>query len=293
MVLQATSGAVALSAVGSARASEGEGEARGARIDRRCPEATIEPSHGHCAGASLEGCADDHPVTIDLQEAVAETLSGRYPDVGSLLDDDYKPYFDTLAGDGGYSHWLSPEHIGDGTLLDPDRPESVLVDNESWRPIGVMFVATVDGDPVSPPPVVYDATADVTYEDGVSPAVPESETGDDGESPDRCSPWHYHAGLPSRFAWWYYRKVYEGDYEDGAVQLPCRTPCLLHVWTVDHPESVYAHDAPPPEYRDRDPADEASFETDADPGEDVLGWDVLPDEATPDLLPGEFSVLGP
>ncbi|WP_265110127.1 hypothetical protein [Halosolutus halophilus] len=295
-VLQATNGAVALSAVGSARAGRGGGEAEAqrARLDRRCPEATIEPSHGSCAGASVEGCDDDHPVTVELREAVAETLSERYPDVGSLLDDEYKPYFDTIGGGSGYSHWLSPGYIGDGTILDPDRPESVLVDDESWRPIGIMFIATSDGDPISPPPVIYDAAADVTYEDEVAPAVPESDAGEDRDgSEDRCSPWHYHAGLPSRFAWWYYRQVYEGDYEDGDVRLPCRTPCMLHVWVVDHPESVYAHDAPPVEYRDREPADEPGFETDADPGEDALGWDVLPDEVTPDRLPDEFSVLGP
>ena len=68
---------------------------------------------------------------------------------------------------------------------------------------------------------------------------------------------------------------------------------MMHVWTVDHPEGVYAHGGPPPEYRDREPADEAGFETDAEPGEDTLGWDVLPEELTPDRLPEDLPAFGP
>ncbi|WP_246998534.1 hypothetical protein [Halosolutus gelatinilyticus] len=317
-VLRATSGAVAASAIGvrSVRADPdadgGGGGARRAQFDRRCPDATPEPSHGYCAGASLNGCADDHEVTIDLREAVRETLTDRYPDAGALLDAGFKPYFDTIGGDSGYSHWLSTEYIGDDALLDPDRPESVLVDDESWRSIGVMFIATRGGDPVSPPPVVYDEDAGVTYEDELAPADPEPATepgGRDGEQsanggngdhdhsgPDGpenlCSPWHYHAGLPGRFAWWYYRQVYERRFEEGDIRFPCRTPCMLHVWTVDHPESVYAHGAPPPEYREQEPAATAGFETDATPGEDVLGWDALPENLTPDRLPDDVSLPG-
>jgi hypothetical protein len=327
-LLRATSGAVALSAVGTAGASGDDGT-RG-RFSGRCPDATIRPSMGHCAGASTEGCADDHPVTLELREAVAETLETWYPDAGALLEAGFKPYFDTLDGDDdGWSHWLSPEYIGDDAVLDPDRPESVLVDNDSWRSIGVMFIATRDGEPIEPP-TVYDGEDDFRdsdsedangdpeepddvghgpgdrrdvdhghgdgdgHHDGDDRHSPDHEQSDD--DPDRCSPWHYHAGLPGRFAWWYYRQAYERDFEDSDLEFPCRTPCMLHVWTVDHPDGVYAHDAPPPEYRPREPADDSDLTADATPGEDELGWDVLPDDVVPDRTPESFSPgewLGP
>ncbi|ELY50489.1 hypothetical protein [Natronococcus jeotgali] len=303
-LLRASAGAVALSTVGTAEAA---GEGTRGTLSGRCPDATIRPSMGHCAGASTEGCADDHPATIELREAVADILKDRYPDAGALLEAGFKPYFDTLDGDdGGYSHWLHPEYVGDDAVLDPERPESVLVDDDSWRSIGVMFIATRGDEPISPP-AVYEAG------DGGWDGPPEDDYGEnhdadgygddhpsdddhphddhhpDGDS-DRCSPWHYHAGAPGRLAWWYYRTVYEDAYRDGELAPPCRTPCMLHVWTVDHPEGVYAHDGPPPEYREREPPDDPGFETDSQPGEDELGWDVLPDEAVPDRLPESFSL---
>ncbi len=158
-VLQASGSAVALPVFGanqvSADGANGAGEVHAAF--ERCPDATIRPSMGHCEGASMEGCADDHHVTIELREAVQQTLEREYPDAGALLDAGFKPYFDTLdvADEDGWSHWLNPEFIGDDDVLDPERPESVLVDNSSWRSIGVMFIATRDGEAVEPP-VVYD-----------------------------------------------------------------------------------------------------------------------------------------
>lgn len=272
-LLRASAGTAALSAVGSARADDGDRTIDLARrFGRDCPDATIEPGTAHCEGASMEGCADDHPATVDLHSAVTDALESRYPDVDALLEAGYKPYFDTLeTGDDSWSHWLSPDFIGDGDLLNPERPESVLVDNETWRSIGVMFVATQEGASVEPPAV---------YGDGDAAA-------------DRCSPWHAHTGLPGRFAWWFYRQTYEGAAADGDLEFPCRTPCMLHVWTVDHPESVYAHDAPPQEDRDVDPAAEPTFDTDAVPGEDDLGWEALPEDAVPDELPADLAPFDP
>jgi hypothetical protein len=310
-LLQATAGTAALSAVGTAQASGVDRTERW--LSGRCPDATIRPSMGHCAGASMEGCADDHPVTVELRDAVAETLESRYPDVGALLEAGFKPYFDTLDGDDdGWSHWLSPEYIGDDAVLDPERPESVLVDNESWRSIGVMFIATRDGDPIERPPAVYNADDEREggdnydyvddghdhsedddhhdHHDDDSNHDHDDHHGHHEDDPDRCSPWHYHAGLPGRFAWWYYQQVYEGAYREGEIDLPCETPCMLHVWTVDHPEGVYAHGAPPAEYRPRDPADDPDFENGATPGEDELGWETLPDDDVPDRLPESFSL---
>lgn len=290
-LLRATTGVVALSAAGSVRADD-NGDQDGNGFSRRCPEATLQPSMGHCQGASADGCADDHPVTVSLREAVRETLETRYPDVGALVEAGFKPYFDTLDGDDdGWSHWLHPESIADDAVLDPERPESVLVDNQSWRSIGVMFIAVRGGEPVDSPPTVYDA------EDDLEGDADERANGDDhghdhdhADDPNRCSPWHYHAGLPGRFAWWYYQQVYEGAYREGELRLPCRTPCLLHVWTVDHPDGTYAHGGPPPEYRTREPAADPEFDTGAKPGKDELDWDALPDHVVPDRTPETFSV---
>ncbi|MBZ6496100.1 hypothetical protein [Natrinema longum] len=267
-LLRASAGTAALGAVGSVRADDSGGRGETARrFDGDCPDATIEPGMTHCEGASMDGCTDDHPATVELQSAVADALERRYPDADALIDAGFKPYFDTLeTEDDSWSHWLSPTYIGDDAVLDPERPESVLVDNDSWRSIGVMFIATDGGEPVEPP-AVY---------------------GTD-ESEELCSPWHAHTGLPGRFAWWYYRQAYERDFEEGDLEFPCRTPCMLHVWTVDHPASVYAHDAPPADARDLPPADDPAFETDGVPGEDELDWDVLPDELVPERTPESIA----
>ncbi|AXR79462.1 hypothetical protein [Natrarchaeobaculum sulfurireducens] len=328
-VLQAAGTTITISAVatGSAAAQPDDLE-RASFLDGRCPEATIEPSMGPCEGASMGACADDHPATVELRAAVEETLEERYPDAGALADAGFKPYFDTLDhDDDGWSHWLSPEYIGDDVMLDPERPESVLVDNESWRSIGVMFIATLEGEAVEAPTVfeagddgfpgpVYEAEP-LDLEAGGEHHAPHDdhrheeaddhhddhdhhEADDHGSDhddhahhpdgdPDHCAPWHAHTGLPGRFSWWFYRQAYEQDFADGDLRLPCRTPCMMHVWTVDHPEGVYAHDGPPAEYRDVAPADDPDLETDAEPGEDDLGWDVLPDDLVPDQRPDDFS----
>ncbi|RQG90410.1 hypothetical protein [Natrarchaeobius chitinivorans] len=272
-----------LSAVGSAAGLSATGTAAGnpfesADDQRRCPEATIRPDMAPCSGASTDGCADDDPETIELREQARERIETQYATVGDLIDRDFVPYFDVKrpGGSSGWSHWLNPEYIGDDSMLDPAHPESILVDNESLRPIGIMFIATVDGDSVDPPPPVY--TRETEGEDETD------------EEERRCSPWHYHRGFPGRFAWKFYRQVYERDYEDRELSVPCRTPCMMHVWTVPHPEGVYAHDAPPAEYRRGPSANDPGFETHVDPDERQLGWETLPDAVVPDLRPRD--VLG-
>ncbi|WP_408959318.1 hypothetical protein [Natrinema sp. 74] len=270
-LLRAVTGTVALSTVGTAQADgDGGGLDVAGGLDGGCEETSLEPAMTPCSGTTAAGCTDDHPATVSIRAAVSEHLERQFPDVGTLVDAGFKPYFDTLeTGDDSWSHWLSPSFIGDDEILNPERPESVLVDNESWRSLGVMFIATRGGEAVEPP-AVYDE------EDG-----------------DRCAPWHAHTGLPGRFAWWYYQQAYEGEFGDGQLDIPCRTPCMLHVWAVDHPDGVYAHDAPPSAYRDLPPADDPGFETDAVPGEDDLGWDALPDDLVPDLTPNEVALPDP
>ena len=299
-LLTAVGSTLGLPAIGTTSASK-SGPSDGTVDDepsnlRRCPDATLGPSHGMCESASMEGCADDDQETIELRERAREAIETRYATVGDLIDREFLPYFDVKRPGftSGWSHWLSPEYIGDDVLLDPDRPESVLVDNESWRPIGIMFIATVDGEPVDRPPAVYPR-------DGETNGGDENGERNDGDgeantrtaetSADRCSPWHYHRGLPGRFAWWYYQQVYEREDADRELSIPCRTPCMMHVWTAPHPEGAYAHDAPPKENRRASSANDPGYETDADPDEDELGWEVLPDDVVPDRKPEDLLEL--
>ncbi|WP_126662654.1 hypothetical protein [Haloterrigena salifodinae] len=287
-LLRASAGTAAFSTVGVGSAGASGSNAAGTPwFDDRCPDATLEPNMGHCVENGIEGCADDHPTTTELRSGVQAVLEEHYPDVGALVDAGYQPYFDTLEReDASYSHWINPEYVGDDAVLDPERPESVLVDDESWRSIGVMFIATRNGEEIDPPAVYGGEASDAQPADD----APIGATADP-ETP--CSPWHYHSGLPGRFAWWYYKQAYEHDFADGDIDLPCRTPCMLHVWAIDHPESVYAHNAPPAESREQEPAAEAGFETDAEPGTDELGWDVLPDDLQPEQRPEDLTALVP
>lgn len=191
------------------------GATRSGRDAEGCPETTIGPSMVHYDDSIHEVCSDDAPETVAIREAVKTSLADEYPTVGALIDAGYIPYFDFFA-EGSWSHWINPEFVGDDSTVDPARPESILVDHTWWRPIGVMFVATVDGERRDPPPTVY--------EDGGA-----------------CVPWHAHVGLPGRYAWWKYQTVYGHDV-DG--EFPCQTPWMLHVWNYPHPESTYAHGAP-------------------------------------------------
>ncbi len=222
----------------------------GLNDEKYCDQTSLRPDMVHYDGSMEEVCDDDHPESQAIQEDVKKALEDQYPTVGSLIDKGFIPYFDFFDG-GEWSHWINPEFIGDDKVMDPDKPESILVDHTYWRPIGVMFVATVDGEPMEEPPSVYhdDAVADYG---------------------GNCTPWHAHVGLPGRISWWKYDKVYG---EGGT--LPCRTPWMLHVWNYDHEQSIYAHGAP--EERGGPPAEEPGFKTDADPNEEELGPKHLPD----------------
>lgn len=248
-LLRTSTSAVGVLGLGTASAAADDaddaGDASGA-----CSETTFEPSIVHYDESIDETCADDHPVTKRLQREVRTSLAERYPTVGALIDAGYVPYLDFFA-DGDWAHWINPGFIGDDSMLDPARPESVLVDNEFWRPIGVMYVATENGDGVDPPPTLY-------TEDG------------DGGATAACTPWHAHVGFPGRYAWWKYRTA-----TGSSEPFPCRTPWMLHVWIHSHPRSVYSHGAPAE--RGGPPAEPAGFETDADPTAESLGPEHLPD----------------
>ena len=69
--------------------------------------------------------------------------------MGTLLARVYIPYFDvvTPGATGGVSHWLNPEYIGDNHYQpNPLRPDSIILDNQWWKPIGPMYIATDEGE---------------------------------------------------------------------------------------------------------------------------------------------------
>lgn len=184
------------------------------------------------------GCTDDHPTSVALVAEVQGELATTYKDVAALIALGYHPYFDSLVPGGyppggeGISHWINPNYIDDGVVLDPHRPETILLDDWYW-PIGMMFI----NDPGVPPVPVY--------------------VNDDGTA---CSPWHPHTDAPARFGWYYYRAVYDRSLED---EVPAQTPEMMHVWAVPNPAGVYAaHDYPPREVRSGPPGPLPSYFSD-------------------------------
>lgn len=292
-VLKSAAGAFGLAGVGLARGHDGESESGTARGTGACSGTTKAPSMVHYDESGMAACADDHPATRALQADVAAALEDRFPTVGSLMEAGFVPYFDffTAEGPGAWSHWLSPDFLDDDAVLDPATPESVLVDHRWWRPMGVMFVATRDGGRVDPPPAVYGAEAvDVDEARLADEATDAADAAGNDGAADACLPWHAHVGVPGRYSWWKFRVAYADGLGSAVDGLPCRTPWMMHVWAHPHPESRYAHGAPPPGNRGGPPAEDPGFDTDADPGEDQLGPEVLPD-AFRDRIETEFGEL--
>lgn len=241
----ATAGVGATTAAGATTGASRDGPSTATDLGANCPDATFEPSMTHYDHSIEDVCADGDYETRELQYHVRTALESNYPTVGSLVDDGFLPYFDFFVEDATWSHWLHPEYVADDGVVDPERPESVLVDHEYWRPMGVMFIATPNGERMDPPPSVYAATG--------------------GE----CRPWHAHVGVPGRYAWTKFRAAYAED-----VEWPCRTPWMMHVWNYAD-EDVYAHGAPAD--RGGGPAEPAGFDTDADPTAEPLAPEHLPD----------------
>ena len=197
---------------------------------------------GHDDGHHATSCADDHPVSKALVAEVQGELATTYKDIAALVALGYHPYFDSLVPGGyppggeGISHWINPNYINDGVVLDPQQPETILLDDWNW-PIGMMFI----NDPGVPPKPVY-ANADGTT----------------------CSPWHPHTDYPARFGWYYYRAMYERQMEG---EVPEQTPEMMHVWAIPNAKGVYAaHDYPKREVRKGAPGPMPSYFSDVDTG---------------------------
>lgn len=239
-------------------------------------------SHGldpeTCTAGEWPDCTDWPEPTKEIIRESRDSLTTNFDDVGTLLAKGFIPYFDVvLPGvNGGVSHWLNPEFIDDGTVdADPAKPESVIMDNQYWRPLGPMYIATKHGDRV---------WAD---EDEEIQAVRqlwgyENECG-------TCIPWHSHSGMPGRFAWWYYRQVHEGDYASGETEdltLPCYTPPMMHAWIYPTPHGPHSatSGAPPRRHRPSEPGI-PGYPTPAVPGQDQLSYEALPDAVAEAAMP--------
>lgn len=234
-------------AAGASTVDDGSGHGGDATHDEPSSGATGHGAHGeagHEAGDAGDhhhaaGCVDDHPETVSLVGEVQGELATTYKDVAALVALGYHPYFDSLVPGGyppggeGISHWINPNYIDDGVVLDPQRPETILLDDWYW-PIGMMFI----NDPGVPPVPVY--------------------VNGDGTT---CSPWHPHTDAPARFGWYYYRAVYDREIEG---EVPAQTPEMMHVWAVPNPAGVYAaHDYPPREVRNGPPGPLPSYFSEA------------------------------
>ncbi|MFD1646629.1 hypothetical protein [Haloarchaeobius litoreus] len=244
-LLQLSGGAVVVTGIGStgSTAAAAETTTTATRTTTRCPDATYRPKMVHYDDSIHRTCGDSEATRL-FQRSVRRSFERNFPTVGALIDAGFIPYFDFFAA-GDTSHWINPRWIGNGGILDASRPESVIVDHEYWRPIGAMFIATRNGNRIDPPPSVYD---------------------DDGRE---CRPWHTHVGFPGRYAWWKYRLVYD-DY----IRFPCDTPWMMHVWRYGDPADTYDH---APSADGGGPAEPAGFDTEADPREETLGPEHLPD----------------
>lgn len=254
-------------------------------------ENASDRAQGGCTEAEWPDCTDWPQDTIDLIEASREALtSPAYNNPGSLVALGYIPYFDAaLPGPGydGVSHWLNPRFIGDDHYEpNPWRPDSIILDNQWWKPLGPMYIATEDGDP------------HWRDEDGEVMEVRDvwGYENDCGE----CFPFHPHDGTPGRFAWWYYRQVHESDYtsgETGDLTLPCYTAPMMHSWIYPTPYGPHGATAgaPPRQYRPGGPPNRPGYPTPATPGEDELSLELLPgpvqQAAMPERLSRELAVI--
>lgn len=225
-------------------------------------------------------CTDWPAPTKNLIEASRDSLTQIYNEPGTLIARGYIPYFDvvTPGATGGVSHWLNPGYIGDNHYEpNPLRPDSVLLDNEWWKPIGPMYIATDEGE------VHWRSEEDEIMEVRDAWGY-ENECGE-------CFPYHPHDGVAGRFAWWYYRQVHEQDAADGDVLLPCYTAPMMHAWIYPTPAGPHSatSGAPPQKYRPGGPPNQPGYPTPVDPAETTLSLDVLPEAVQRAAMPARLE----
>jgi hypothetical protein len=239
-----------------------------------------------CVNEVWPDCTPWPQPTRDLIEASRASLTQVYNEPGTLIAKGYIPYFDVVnpGATGGVSHWLNPGYIDDNHYSpNPLRPDSIILDNQWWKPIGPMYIATEEGE------VHWKSEEDEIMQVRDAWGY-ETDCGE-------CFPYHPHDGVAGRFAWWYYRQVHEQDAAGGDVMLPCYTAPMMHAWiypTPDGPHSATSG-APPRKYRPDGPPNQPGYPLPVDPAEEPLSLSVLPEPvretAMPDRLAAELSVI--
>jgi len=152
-------------------------------------------------------------------EGVQDSLKSRYPSMSVMASRGYAPYLDApIAIQQGQGHWLNPNMINDGHIMDPAYPEGILVD--VWgRPIGVMYIEDA---PETPGPDMYmDDTTGVA-----------------------CNAWHYHTEIAADTYWDLYKYGWSPALSEGDYEPEPRSPDLMHVWAYGPYSDQWDHNKP-------------------------------------------------
>lgn len=215
-----------------------------------CGYANVQAGVGFRFPTHHDLCSGEHPETKALKNACEYSLRHLYGDVPTLIAKGFIPYFDILSV-GGFSHWLKPSHIRGDHMMDPGRPETVLVNNNNYCSQGIMFIPNhevanreppvyVEGDPdkekhqfiypkrendpditkenqITTGGAAYYNSEEQNYYEDYERVVPSQEQVNawDVEGGDEggtvCAPWHRHTDGAARFAWWYHRQLNQGQ----------------------------------------------------------------------------------
>ncbi len=163
-------------------------------------------------------CDENNPIVVAQIEGVRDSLKTRFPSMSVMAARGYTPYVDApVAAQQGQGHWLNPNLLNDGHIMDPKYPEGILVD--MWgRAIGVMYI---EDDPDTPGPDMYVA------EDGTP-----------------CNAWHYHTETFADSYWYLYKYGWSNDVSEGDLEPEPRSPDLMHVWAFGPYAQQWSHNKP-------------------------------------------------
>lgn len=162
--------------------------------------------------------AGGEPTTAQRAAAdqlVTDTTAGiaRFADLAAAKAEGYQAVTPTWLP---VVHYVHPDYLRNGDVLDPDRPESLVYGHSGQDPVllGAMFLMA-------------------------EPGVPGPQIG------GPLTVWHTHDDLCIDVA----RQMVvgfvdaDGGCPEGAVNE--ETPEMLHVWVVDHPDGPFGHDMSP------------------------------------------------
>lgn len=217
----------------------------------RSAQTVIKSLSGGVESPHKYACEENHPVVQDMINGVRDSLKTRFPDYVTMLARGFAPYLDApLAQSLGEGHWLNPDFLEDGHIMDPKYPEGILVDK--WnRPIGVMFITD---HPNQPGPDMYVA------EDGTP-----------------CNAWHYHTETAADTYWYLYKYLWSDAIENGELEPEPRSPDLMHVWAYGDYKYQWSHATPPASELPGDPSPEEI--------PDIIGGPRVPTGPIPPIPP--------